>query len=226
MQEATRRNQSERAYQAIRKDIITGRHLPGQRLVESDIAARAGVSRTPVRQALQWLERDGVVRIEKRRGATLRELSAQQISDLYELRAQLESFACQLAASRANEEDRAELQRMATAFDAAVREDSGDDLAHVRTANAALHRKIAEAADNPFLVMALVATIENPLVPCAYQRSSAEELERSVLFHRLIVQSINEGEGDRAGRLMREHVLQARDILVAAFDHPPVEARA
>lgn len=213
-----KQDQSERAYQAIRDDIMAGRYLPGQRLVEADIARRAGVSRTPVRQALRWLEREGVVRIEKRRGATMREFSAEQIADLYEMRAQLEAFACRLAARRAEEADREELRRLADAFDVAAREDRSADLAQVRAANAALHRRIAETARNPFLVMALETTIENPLVLHAFQRFSRDELGRSALFHQLIIRSIVEGDGERAANLMAEHVLQAKDALVAAYD--------
>jgi DNA-binding GntR family transcriptional regulator len=218
-------DQSERAYEAIRRDIAAGRYQPGQRLVEADIAERAGVSRTPVRQALRWLEREGVVRIEKRRGATMQALSAQQISDLYELRAQLEAFACQLAARRADDADRAELQRLADAFESATREDESEDLVAVRAANAALHRRIAETGRNAFLGMALETTIENPLVLRAFQRFGREELGRSALFHRLIIESICARDGDRAGRLMAEHVLQAKDALVAAYESGE-EARA
>lgn len=210
-------DQSERAYQAIRRDIASGRYQPGQRLVETDIATRAGVSRTPVRQALRWLERESVVQIEKRRGATIRELSTEQITDLYELRAQLEAFACQLAAQRADDADRVELERLAEAFDQAAREDKSEDLVEVRAANAALHRRIAETGKNAFLGMALDSTIENPLVLGAFQRFTREELNRSALFHRLIVASICAGDGDRAGRLMTEHVLQAKDALVTAY---------
>ena len=216
-QKSLEQDQSDRAYQAIREGIAAGRYIPGQRLVEADIAHRAGVSRTPVRQALRWLEREGVVQIEKRRGATMRALSGEQVSDLYELRAQLEAFACGLAARRADDEDREELRRLAMAFEVAAREDESDDLADVRAINAALHRRISAAAKNPFLEMALDTTIENPLVIHAFRRFSREELGRSALFHQLIVDSICEGDGDRAGRLMTEHVLQARDALVAAF---------
>jgi DNA-binding GntR family transcriptional regulator len=211
-------DQSDRAYQAIREDIARGRYQPGQRLVEAEIAQRAGVSRTPVRQALRWLERDGVVRIEKRRGATMRELSAQQIADLYELRAQLEAFASRLAARRADDEDRAELRRLAREFEVAACDDESQDLAAVRAANASLHRKITDAANNPFLGMALDTIVEHPLVLRAFQRFGRGELDRSALFHQLIVDSICKGEAERAGRLMAEHVLQARDALVDAYD--------
>lgn len=197
---------------------MAGRYGPGQRLVEAEIARRAGVSRTPVRQALRWLEREGVVEIEKRRGATMRALSAQQIADLYELRAQLEAFACRLAARRAEAPDREALRHLARAFEAAANEDRSEDFAEVRATNAALHKKIADLAHNPFLRVALESTIENPLVFRAYQRFSPDDLSRSALFHRLIVAAICEGEGERAGRLMAEHVLQAKDALVTAFD--------
>jgi len=219
-------DQADRAYQAIREDIAAGRYAPGQRLVEAEIARRAGVSRTPVRQALRWLEREGVVEIEKRRGATMRALSAQQIADLYELRAQLEAFACRLAARRARVEDRDELRSLADAFDVAAREDESEDFVDVRATNAALHRKIADMARNPFLGMALESTIENPLVLRAYQRFSHDDLSRSALFHRLIVEAICEGEGERAGRLMAEHVLQAKDALVTAYDRAHESATA
>jgi len=211
-------DQADRAYEAIREDIAAGRYAPGQRLIEAEIAKRTGVSRTPVRQALRWLEREGVVEIEKRRGATMRALSAEQIADLYELRAQLESFACRLAARRVRNEDRDELQRLVHAFDIATREDESEDFVDVRSTNAALHRKIADMAHNPFLGIALDTTIENPLVLRAYQRFGRDELARSVLFHRLIVDAICNGEAERAGRLMAEHVLQAKDALVAAYD--------
>lgn len=211
-------DQSERAYRQICDDLAAGRYRPGQRLVEADVAQRAGVSRTPVRQALQRLERNGVVRIEKRRGATICELSAQQIADLYEVRAQLEAFACQLAARRAEDSNRDELRQAAESFNHAAKHDRSNDLADVRAANAALHRKIAKVARNPFLQVAIETTIENPLVFLAFQRFSREELGRSALFHDLIIQSICAGDGDRAGRLMAEHVLQAKDTLVAAFD--------
>ncbi len=218
-------DQTDRAYQAIREDIAAGRYAPGQRLVEAEIAERAGVSRTPVRQALRWLEREGVVEIEKRRGATMRALTGQQIADLYELRAQLEAFACRLAARRADDADRDALHRLADAFDVAAREDDSADFVAVRAANAALHHKIADMARNPFLGMALDSTIENPLVLRAYQRFGRDELDRSALFHRLIVDALCAGDGERAGRLMAEHVLQAKDALVAAHDQAHADER-
>lgn len=212
-----REDQSDVAHRAIRDGIRRGRFRPGQRLIETAIAEEEGISRTPVRQALRRLEREGVVVIEKRRGARVRDLSPRQVSDLYEVRARLEAFACELAAERATPADHQELRQIAEAFEAAASEDAArDDFARVREANAALHQKIAQSAGNPFVGIALEASIENPLVLRAYRGFSDEELSRSTLFHHLIVDAICAGSGDRAGRLMAEHVLQARDVLVLA----------
>ena len=212
MSASPRDRQSERAYQAIRDEIVAGRIQPGDRLVETELAARCGVSRTPVRQALEWLSREGVVELTKRRGARLRSLSPEQVADLYALRAQLEAFACQLAADRAGAADHEALEASVAAFDRAA---SSGDLDAIAETNAALHRRIATSARNPFLEMALDTVIENPLVTRTFARFGAEELQRSALFHRLIVEAIVRGDGERAGRLMSEHVLQASDTLAS-----------
>ena len=219
-------DQSERAYQAIRRDIATGLLEPGQPLVEADIGQRAGVSRTPVRQALRRLEREGVVHIEKRRSARLRSVSAEQMSDLYEFRAHLEAFNCRLAARRADDEDRAELRRLADDYEVAVREDSSEDLARVRKLNEALHRRIAAAAHNPYVSIALDTAIENPLMLRAQRRPNAKALGQSAFFHQLIVRAVCDGEEERAARLVIEHVLQARDRLVANYELARETARS
>ncbi len=214
-----REDQSDVAYRALRDGIRHGRFRPGQRLVETAIADEEGISRTPVRQALRRLEREGVVEIEKRRGARVRDLSPREISDLYEVRARLEGFACELAAERSTRADHVDLRRIAEAFEAAAGPDAErDDFARVREMNAALHRKISQAAGNPFIGTALEASLENPLVLRAYRGFNDEELARSTLFHHLIVEALCSGNGDRAGRLMTEHVLQARDVLVRASE--------
>lgn len=171
-----------------------------------------------MRQALRRLEREGIVHIEKRRSARLQEFSAQQISDLYEYRAHLEALNCRLAARRADDEDRAELRRIADAYDTAIREDATGDLARVRELNAALHRRIAAAAHNPYVTIALDTAIENPLMLREHQGPSAEALHQSALFHHLIVRAICNGDEERAARLVTEHVLQARDRVVAGYE--------
>lgn len=215
-------DQAERAYHAIRDGIAAGRYPPGARLVEEAIAEREGVSRTPVRQALRRLEREGVVEIRERRGAAVRPMSPRELSDLYEVRARLEAFACELASERADEPQIRELARVAEGFARATRiADDEARLEAVRDRNDAFHQAIAEATGNAFLSLVLTATRDNPLALRSFRSFSREELGRSALFHHMIARAIGERRGDRAGRLMIEHVLQARDALRAGT---PVES--
>lgn len=207
-------DQAERAYHAIRDGIAAGRYAPGARLVEEAIAEREGVSRTPVRQALRRLEREGVVEIRERRGAAVRPMSPRELSDLYEVRARLEAFACELAAERAEPAQIGELDRAAEDFERATGiPDDAARLEAVRERNDAFHQKIAEATGNAFLSLVLTAIRDNPLALRSFRSFGTTELGRSALFHRMIARAIGERRGDRAARLMIEHVLQARDAL-------------
>ncbi|MCU0668253.1 MAG: GntR family transcriptional regulator [Myxococcota bacterium] len=211
-------DQAQRAYHAIRDGIAAGRYPPGARLVEEAIAEQEGVSRTPVRQALRQLEREGVVEILARRGAAVRPMSRRELSDLYEARARLEAFACELAAERAAEAQLGELGRAADAFEAATRiSDDEARLEALRRGNDDFHQRIAEATGNAFLSLVLTAIRDNPLALRSLRSFGREELGRSALFHRMIARAIGERRGDRAARLMIEHVLQARDALVASL---------
>ncbi len=90
---------------ALRDEIIRGARLPGERLNEVEIAFQLGVSRGPVREALQRLSRDGLLRMESHRGAFVRELDVAEVRELFEVRASLERQAASLAAERAGADE-------------------------------------------------------------------------------------------------------------------------
>jgi DNA-binding GntR family transcriptional regulator len=212
------RDQAKAAYLFIRNAILMGRYLPGERLTETTIAHESGVSRTPVREALRWLERDGVVGIEKHKGASVTRLTAQRVSDIYEFRARLEGFAANLAAERSAPADHALMVAANKAFSDAITSESKDRIQLISETNRQIHREIASASKNAFLASALGQTTDNPLVVRTYSKLNKIELQRSETFHDLIVEAIVAGEGARAERLMIEHVLQARDSLIVEFE--------
>lgn len=195
-----------------------GRFLPGERLTETKIATDAGVSRTPVREALRWLERDGVVTIEKHKGASVNRLTAQRVSDIYEFRARLEGFAANLAAERSTAADHELIIAACRAFADAIASDMKDRVKLITETNRRIHQEIASASKNAFLSSALSATTDNPLMVRTYHALNTLELQRSVTFHELIAEAIVAGQGARAERLMIEHVLQARDFLIGEFE--------
>jgi DNA-binding GntR family transcriptional regulator len=208
-------------YEQIVQRIIEGVYRPGERLVEQRIAEELAVSRTPVREALVRLEGAGLVVNERNKGAIVRTLTLEDIIDLYELRATLESLGAERAAARADAMDLARMDEAIVAFDL-VLSGSGpmtiDAIRELNAANRAFHEAILTAARHPLLVQLLAVTVDAPLVFQAFRRFDRSQSERSNLFHRLMRDAIARQEGRRAARLMTEHIAQGRDILLTGFD--------
>src|SRR6185295_11391540 len=104
---------TDRVHAALREAITSGRLAPDARIKQEQIAAELGVSRTPVREALHLLEREGLVRLVPRRGAIVQGFTAADVRELYELRELLEPAAAALATVRATPEERRAVQRLA-----------------------------------------------------------------------------------------------------------------
>lgn len=204
-------------YDRLRAAIVEGRHPPGARLVEQRLAEELAVSRTPVREAVRRLEAEGLVVVERNRGAHVRPLDEDEIADLYEARARLEAYGAELAAARAEPADRVAIQAAADDFAATVPAGSAPDVAGVRAldaANARFHGALLDAGRHRRLRQLVAGTVDAPLVFQALARFGRPELERSALFHQLIADAVAAGAAPRAGRLMTEHVLQGRDALL------------
>lgn len=204
-------------YDRLRAAIVEGRYPPGTRLVEQRLAEDLAVSRTPVREAVRRLESEGLVVVERNRGARVRPLTEAEVADLYEVRARLEAYAAELAAARSDAADRAAIRATADAFAEAVAGCDTDDLDAVRAldaANARFHGSLLAASRHGRIRQLVAGAVDAPLVFQALQRFTRPELQRSALFHHLISDAVSAGEGERAGRLMTEHVLQGRDALL------------
>lgn len=176
------------------------------------------MSRTPVREAVRRLESEGLVVVERNRGAHVRPLSEAEISDLYEVRARLEAYGAELAAERATAEDHDALRDAGDAFTTAVagaaRRREIEVVRALDGANARFHGALHRASRHARIRQLVAGAVDAPLVFQALRRFDADELARSALFHRLIAEAVEAGEGARAGRLMTEHVLQGRDALL------------
>ncbi len=138
-------------YAALLDAIDQGAYPPGARLVETELAARFGVSRTPVREALGRLESQGVVAREGR-GLTVAALDARELGELYDLREVLEGFAARLAARRASPPEIAVLREMVEADRAMA---PGAEVSELARANKRFHRTLHRVSHNRFLEQAL-----------------------------------------------------------------------
>ena len=102
-----------KAYEVIRNEIIEGRFAPGDRITEADIAEKAEVSRTPVREALRRLEAEGLIRFVPNQGAFVSSWGDDVVEETFELRALLEGYAARLCALRASESQQSQLRKLA-----------------------------------------------------------------------------------------------------------------
>ena len=220
LQDVTDISDNERVYRHLRREIIEGRYVPGERIVEARVADELAVSRTPVREAVRRLETEGLVITAHNRGAQVRPLTETDVADLYEARARLEGFMSELAARRAEPEDIRAIHAAAADFDQVVDEiDHGsvEGLRALLRANDRFHAALVSAgrADQVFRILA--TAVDMPLVFTAFQLYSLGELRRSGMFHRLIAEAVEARQPERAGRLMTEHVLQGRDAHLRHF---------
>ncbi|HEY9550578.1 MAG TPA: GntR family transcriptional regulator [Kiloniellaceae bacterium] len=201
---------ADQAYQGLLAAIAEGRLKPGERVRETALAEELGISRTPIREALQRLARDGLVQLDARSGARVAELSLAAIQELYDLREILEGSTARLAALGATAND---LQRL----DAILAKEAAhlDNPPALAKLNKLYHRTLCEAANNRYLTSA-VATFSTtllllgPTTLAAHHR--ADESHRE---HRLIVEAIVKGDADGAEALMRGHIHRARQIRIA-----------
>ena len=210
------------AYARIRQAIVEGTYRPGQRLIEQRVSADLDLSRTPVREALRMLEAEGLVTSEPNRGAAVRAFSIDEIADLYQLRGRMESYGAELAAERASAAEVAVITEAVEAFEAVAEAHAASSIERVRQVNEInerLHTAISSAAGHDRLARLLQRTIDVPLVFLSFREFDEQQLQRSSVFHRLILEAIVTREPARAGHLMMEHVLQGRDVLINAIQN-------
>ncbi|MBS0579625.1 MAG: GntR family transcriptional regulator [Proteobacteria bacterium] len=200
----------DKAYHAVREGIIAGRFPPAKRITEQEVAAVAGVSRTPVREALRRLHAEGLVDFRPNQGAMVTAWSEQETQEIFELRAILESYGAGLAAQRASDAQIGTLRLLAEQQQEESLLRAPGYVERVCELNSRFHRELQEAAGSPRLSQALTSILEAPLVLKTFQNYSAEDLARSAAHHLEIVQAIEHRDSDWAASVMRSHVLAAR----------------
>ncbi|MEU6305359.1 GntR family transcriptional regulator [Streptomyces chartreusis] len=186
----------ERVLATLRQDIIAGRLLPGDRLVERELADRFGVSRVPVREAIRALVAEGFVHFETPRRTVVRRLSPADVKELFELREALEVYAAGLAASRATPEDLADLRELLRAAGSAT---EAGDAEKITDVNTRFHNRILAMAGNSLLT-SVMEPVDGRLRWLTRQN---EEWPQLLTEHQDLYEAIASGDPDRA----RSHTL-------------------
>ncbi|MEC7257310.1 MAG: GntR family transcriptional regulator [Pseudomonadota bacterium] len=188
------------AYSLILESIDMGEFRPGDRLVESDLADRFGVSRTPIREALQRLETQSLLARDGR-SLIVASLDHNQMAELYVVRRELEGLAARLAARHASAEEIAVLRDMVQADDALV-----NDTAALARANRRFHKQLHLASHNRYLVQQL-DLVHRTMVLMATTSLAAEGRGAAAQGeHRAIVAAIAERDEDGAERALQDHI--------------------
>jgi DNA-binding GntR family transcriptional regulator len=211
---------SEDAVLRLRRMILDGGLLPGARLGEVELAEQFGVSRTPVREALRRLAAEGLVELLPNRGARVTQWTPQDLEEIYELRALLESHASRRAASRVTMNDVDALEGLCEEMDACAVDGSDDALDRLAELNGAFHQRIVDAADSPRLTALLGAVVQVPLAVRTFHRYSPDALRRSSGHHRELTEAFRAKSPDWACSVMQSHILAARSVLLEPGEQP------
>jgi len=204
------RNASAAATELIRAAILDGRLPPGQRLKEEELARELGISRTPVREALLILQAEGLVDAAPNRGAVVRSHAAGDLEDLYQLRALLEGYATRRAAANITEAALESLEASCDRFEELM----DSEVQELVKENLLFHNVILDAAQSRRVAELIRKVIELPLVYRSYIWYSIDQRRISAHYHRQITRALEMRDGERAELVMKEHVFEARDVLV------------
>lgn len=187
----------------LRNLIISGQLIPGQRLLQEDLAEKLGISRTPIREALQRLANEGLVNISSYKGATVAKFSASEMIEVYSVRIALESYAASLATQNITEADLERLEvlmkEMGTAF-------QNKEFEHLLEAHHKLHSNIYAIAGKQRLYEHIIQYLD---LANLYQRmalSLGRGANDPIKEHIDILETLRKRDADAAGRMMRTHL--------------------
>lgn len=198
------------AYDAIKNAILIFRLKPGESLVENDLARQLQISKTPVRDALLRLEKEGFITKIPYKGYYVTEITRESVADMFQIRAALEGLAARLAAVHLNDADLSEIQRLVSEHEHALAEKK---LLQANKLNREFHDLIILRADNERLKV-MLANLDDHLqryrTLSNYQRG---RLMKSVEEHQRVVDALSAHNPEQAELALRAHILSVMEDL-------------
>jgi len=195
------RTLSEQVYEVVRRQILTGKMAPGTPVRQDTIALELGVSKIPLREALNRLEQDGLLSSYPNRGYVVRPITAEEASEVFELRLKLEPHASAQACLKATPEHRAAAKQALAALEASLRQ---DDAEHV-TQNRAFHMALIQPSG--LITRQLIERLH--ILAERYVRVHLEPFgrdDRAIHEHRAMLQAWVKGDAPEVERLQTEHI--------------------
>jgi GntR family transcriptional regulator, rspAB operon transcriptional repressor len=198
----------EKVYNHLREQILRGTLAPGQRLVEAAIAKEIGTSRTPVREALHALEREGLIESRPRVGYAVKPVSEEEVEEICAIRATIEALAAEWALRRSAE---AVLHDLSTNVAAAERHLSEGKVRDFVDLDAQFHEILARGSGSSRL-LELAQTLRSHMLRYRVQSIySAENVRQAIEGHKRIIAAMRAGQLDEVGAAIRRHMNESKD---------------
>ncbi len=190
--------------------MISSGELPaGSWLREAILAQRIGVSRTPIREALNRLAAEGLVELSRNKGAQVVSFSPEDVAGLYDVRAGFEPHAALLSVPNLTDDDVEQLASLSGRMEAIV--EAGGDMDELSTLNSEFHGIFMERCGNRHFAIALQAVMRPAVVAHTFRKYSREAIRRSMQHHAELVAAAEARDGEWAEAVMRTHILAARN---------------
>ena len=196
---------------ALRDDIIRGKIMPGERIVEEEIAEKFHVSRGPVREALRHIEEEGLIIYESHKGCTVREISYEEMQEKYLVRSTLEILAVRLIAGNLSEEYEEEMKDCLKEMDDAAKE---KDVYRILCLDEEFHSCIVKAAKCDTLYK-VWATLRESNIRAHYTLEAESIIPFDVIRknHEVLLKGLKELSVEETSRLIEEHYMIVPEVL-------------
>jgi DNA-binding GntR family transcriptional regulator len=203
-------------YEYLREEIITGGIAPGERLIEEKIAKKIEVSRSPIREAIRLLEKDGLVTVNKGGGVTVFNPDIRHFQYLYECRVELEPAAAYYAAKRIT---KGQIDTLRKHLLSSQEMGKKYELKKIYDMNVKFHEGIIEASGNPFLIKTISHLRGiNSMYRIAILKRKALRVELAIEEHLKIFESIVNGYAEDARRYMRDHIVSDYSLFMDIYE--------
>ena len=200
------------AYATLRQAILLGHLRPGDRLAEEQLAREFGVSRTPIREAIFRLEAEHFAIRQVRRGLVVRGIPEEQVLEVFTVWAALDQLAARIAAEQATSPERARLHWINEQIEMTSEQGGSGS---IRDLTMQFHEALCEAAHSSTLLQIIRQIHDSARRFGETTFSLPGRPKAAIVEHRAILEAIDQGDADTAGRLAAEHITRARDARIA-----------
>ncbi len=200
----------EMVYEELKMQILTGAIVPGTRMMEVELAETMGVSRTPIREAIRKLEKEGLVIIRPRRGAYASSISTQDMLEILEVRQNMEGLAAYFAASRMTPDQLDTLKQLSDKYNEAVNAGNTEDMIEYDTK---FHRCIVDSCNNKVLVQ-MIEQLQEMVLRFRYiYYDTFRRAENMPEEHQAIYDAIACGDEDAARAAADVHIDRLKTLV-------------